>query len=212
MATPQQRRLLHLGRGGAVDDGVLIRDTFTDQDGTLLDGHVGERNAAWAKHPSFLTGVAAITGGRVHRSTGSPAIYLAGGVLPVADYAVSFDVVKLTDVNSSAVIFRASSSADTYYMVRYNGTGTKVELIKLLAGASSPLGEYVVALSAGVPLPVRAECAGSALRVLVSGVERIVATDTDIAGPGRVGVRLISNASATTGYHIDNLLVERLAA
>ena len=201
---------------------TAVSDTFTDTTGVLLQNHVGATGATWTRYSTSQSGTDGVitAAARLRRNNTLATMYYASGVPASPDYSVQADVYVRSLLTNDAVgvIGRASTSADTYYRARYVKTGAATaawELAKVVAGTATVLGSYSQTLSALSTYALKLDMAGSTIRLLVDGVERVSATDTAITTAGRGGLRLgYSSAtgaadipSDTTGLHVDNLVV-----
>jgi len=183
---------------------LVTRDTFTGPNWEDLHERVGELGAVWTRHPSTPDSRWYLFGGKVH--CGVPGALYASGVPAVADYTVDCDYTIYTDIASIAICGRMSTSADTMYYAYY--LGGELVLARRVAGAITSLGAWIGTLAGGgTTYQLRLSMVGTAIKVLVNGVERISVTDSAITAAGRAGVRSAGANDANTGKHIDNLVV-----
>jgi hypothetical protein len=195
------------GTTAPVAPATFVSDTFTDAAGTLLENHVGETGATWAKHPSSGTNTVSISAQGRLVASGSGAIYLTSGVPAGADYDAVWDVVVAGTAggNSQRVCVRMDGTANTNYGVDALPNGD-IQLTKRVAGSLTQIGYRAAGFAPTVGLTYRFECQvrGTSLRILVNGVEKIAVTDASITAAGRVGL-YSSGVLSEPGLHIDNL-------
>ena len=172
---------------------------------TDLNERVGQIGAAWTYHSATPATRWYLYGGKVH--CGVIGAAYASGVPASADYDVECDYTVYTDIGSVSIAGRMSTTALTFYYVYYGGG--YLNLIKSVAGVLTNLGSEPMAWSGTKHLTLSMR--GTALTVSVDGVETISATDGDIPGPGRAGVRAGGVNDKETGKHIDNFLATDLS-
>src|SRR4051794_6046482 len=68
---------------------AVVTDTFTGNDGTLLENHVGETGASWISHPAYPARLQ-LSGGRLWGPEWG--LYLASGIPSTNEYDVSADL------------------------------------------------------------------------------------------------------------------------
>lgn len=184
---------------------VFVYDTFTNADSTALTSHTGEKGAGYTIHPSG-TNAPVITSNRARTTNATSWVY-ASGVPPSSEYIVETLVRQVTDeVANAGIQARLSTSADTYYIARYDMNVNEWQLRKVIAGGATSLGTWAETLSNGDERVCRLECFDGAKKLFVDGIERISSADNEITDTGRVGIRMTSLASGdTTGLHFDYL-------
>lgn len=197
----------------------FVSDTFTDSDDVELSAHVGETGATWVEHPNSAAPNFIHTANRVRpNSTGtSVAFYYASGLPASADYDVECPV-HFAGARSFAEAYlfaRLDPAAHTYYRVicTVGGGVFNTRLQKVVAGSGTFLSDAIpgAAILAGETHVVKLEPIGTAIKVYEDGVERISATDSDIASAGRAGVGGRA-ADATSGLHIASIVANDLGA
>lgn len=190
---------------------TFVVETFSGEVvNVVLSAHVGETGATWTVHPSYTEllqvasssdSVAVLTDG----STGN-AGYYASGVPAGAEYDVAADFVvsNASAMNNNAgVTGRMSTSANTFYMLRYSVANLRWELFKAVAGSFTLLGSFTQSLTL-TTYAARLEITDATKKVFVDGVERISSTDNAITAAGRAGMRWSYSITGQTGLRIDN--------
>lgn len=176
---------------GAAGTNIFVADSFTDTNSTALNAHSGETGAAWTVHSSY-SGAPIISSNRlVQTGTTTRGLY-ASGTPANADYDVAADFIRTGATSGDAapgVCGRMSTSANTFYHLRYAATNARWELYKFVAGSATLLGTYSDTLSTGVPKRGKLEMRGTAIKGYVDDVERISVNDSGITAAGRAGLR-----------------------
>lgn len=175
-------------------DAQFLNDTFTESTpAVLLSDHTPETGGTWTKHGSYADNiniydtddfVYGAGGGDVglYYNTASPAS---------ADYSVSADIFVVNNANASygGVAGRVVIGANTMYRAYYRQELTAWRLEKMVAGTPTTLGsDYTQSLTNSQTYTVKLEMIGTSIKLYVDGVERISATDSDIAGAGKAAV------------------------
>ena len=190
--------------------GAFCVDSMTDTDGVSHTAHVGEQGAAWATYPGYAV-LGAVKTNRM-RGTGSAdyAYGIASGTPGSADYAVSADLVLVTNTDDAfGLLARAddtvSAGNDTYYYAAgQNGAGPDPWIIyKAVTGVFTELGSYSQANAGGTTYAVRLSLLGTSLKLFLDGVERVSVSDSAITAAGNTGYYL-QTSDDTTGFHLDN--------
>lgn len=193
-------------------------DAFTNTAGTQLPTH----DAAWAAHPSYTTVAVISDADRVRNNTsaGTGGLYYHSGAPATADYSVSSDLF-FKEANGgnglAGVTGRTDTTANTYYMARYDGrTSDRWELLKVVAGVSTTLGTSAEAITDETSHNIKLEMVGSAIKLYKDGggVATVSVTDTGITAAGKSGLFVYNSASAnnTTGIHPDNFSADDVSA
>lgn len=186
----------------------FLLDTFTDTDGTVLSSHTGETGATWTEHPNQNASDFQIQTNRARSvSSGSNiSAFYASGTPAGTEYDVNADMVAIsTDGSTCGIIVRVSTSAHTWYLCGYTTSGTNRYYIeKLVAGTATEIGSNtsLANWTTGVTQEWLIEVRTGSIRLVVDGVEKAAASDTDITAAGRVGMRGIHTGS-TTGPRFD---------
>lgn len=194
---------------------LLAEDSFTGTAGTLLDAHAPELGPGYTRETASTTNLVLSANGRVRGADSvlGAGMYSVTG-LSEADVAIDFDAHILSNAETPAVWARGTVSGanSTSYQLLYQTALGSWQLRRNVAGQTSVLlAEYVNAIPVGTSEAARLVCRGSRISFEVAGVERGAATDTAIAGAGKLGIRLSSaGGSETVGAHVDNLRVTRL--
>jgi len=180
---------------------IFLNETFTGTAGTRLEVY----NESWVKMTSLVDSATIASGGERARSNGTAGYYRIDAPAPSADYSVSADIFVSSVAGYGGPCGRVSSTAQTFYQVRYLAN-TGLQLVRYLNGGVTTLATFNYAAVAGETLKVRLEMIGSALKVYFNGgaTPVISVTDTNITQPGYIGVRWQNAASGQ--IQIDNLI------
>lgn len=192
---------------------TFVNDTFTgESSGTNLTAHTGETGATWAKHDinnagNFLFDAS----GRVYPTAANTAYYASG--TGTADYEVQVDVVTIAKEAGRAfgICGRASTSANTFYWFRYDGTANW-NLYKAVAGSFTQLGSSTaVTINDGSTYTMRLRMLGSTITASVavnggafSNVCGSPVTDSAISSAGKAMIFGDEAGGLSVGYHYDN--------
>lgn len=195
----------HAQRMAGITPKTFLSDSFTGANGALLSGHVGEVGAAWNQQATSWTGVPTIQNNRIWAST--EAHYYSSGVPASGDYTVSADVFVVSLLGVAGVAARSTTEDTHSYVgyVTYSGGTTTCSIIR--HGGAVNLGSATVTTPAvGSTHTIKLKVQGSAISLywdntLVVGP----ITDATYAAAGRAGVRLGGSATATKGFHLENI-------
>ncbi len=197
----------------------FVADTFTTgAAGATIQSRAGEVGATWTKHAWSNKDAVLSDVGRMRKSGTGHSLYYASGVPSSANYAVDAElfVKTLATDDMAGVAGRISTSADTFYLARYEVASGSWNLMRVSAGSWTWLGGYTQALSAGSTYNIRLAMDSTptaTVKFFVDGVQRISVNENTITATGRGGVLLGDDAitgatvSNTVGMHIDNLRV-----
>jgi hypothetical protein len=191
--------------------GAAAFDSFTDTAGKTLQQHKGQTGAAWTRHPASTSDAVISVAGRIRTTAdaGARTLYTASVAPSSGQYRVSADVVVVSkDGTAPGVTARTSETADTYYLARYNGGNGRWELYRFVNGTGVVLSSFAQSLTAGQTYRLTLQVGPASQQVLVDGALRITAADASITSVGRPGLRWYGSQSDTTGYHLDNVVVE----
>ena len=193
-------------------------DTLTDPPGTLLHNHTGEIDSAWTK--STVAGAAdmVLEGGRMRKSGNNVlARYWTSAVPAAAGYAVEADVYVATRLTDDwiGVVGRLDPAVQngTYYAAGYDEPTQAWTLYRVVNGVRTTLSTpYGQSLTPGSSYHLSLDMAGSTIRLLVDGVQRVSATDANISAAGRGGIQQGNgttsvDVTAAAGMHLDNVRV-----
>lgn len=205
---------------------VLGGDTLVDTNGVLLPAHTptGANPAtSWARSP-LAAGDIQIQGNGIAGTTTLGFIDVHAVLnLPAttpADVSIAFDFVTETNVNHfPAVTARHSATTDACIYAQYD-RGVGQWDIGLVSGANpgvfaAPLASGAAAVPAnGTRWNMVFEVQGTAIRLKLNGSLLCSATDSTISAAGKVGVYDVTGTllTATTGFHIENVVVSDIAA
>lgn len=184
---------------------TFVNETFNTTEGSVLNTY----NPSWVK----LTGLAGnqeIASNRLRNSvTGSCGSYHTGAPAG-ADYHAKADLAFISSALATqpGVAVRASTSAATYYLARYNSSTGEAELYKFVAAAATLLANVAVSFSVGETKTLAIEAIGTAVRVYWDGAPVIRQVDTDISAAGQAAQRIsiTGTPSDSNGIHMDNFL------
>lgn len=192
---------------------VPLQDTFTGTAGTDLNTHQPDVGDAvnWTRHSSYSTADLVLSDANRLRegAATSPKAYYHQTDPKTNEYDIEVSVLFKEVVFSGGPAGRISTSADTYYVARYNQTSSAWELLKFVAGTSTSLGTYSFTEAVNNNPTIKLRCWNADIRVFKDGVQRISSTDTAITARGVAGVVYRSSVagSNTTRTHLDNLSV-----
>lgn len=193
----------HLGNGTVNEPGSFVTDTFTDTDTTLLEDHVGENGATWLIHPSS----AATPNGRIFANRlyaeVADALYYASGTSVTPEYDVDATFFCVTNFGGASVTARMSTTANTFYMFRPQGSTW--ELQKRVTGAFTSLGTWVDTIVDGDTRTSQCQIRNGTKKLFVSGVEQISSSDNAITAAGRVGFRSGAIGTDDSRWHLDSV-------
>lgn len=199
----------HLGEEEAPPPGSFVNDSLTGVDGTSLEAHVGEQGATWK-----ITAAMVLEANRVRGGATTYRYAQASGVPPSPDYSVEVGLFCASIVGGtrrSGPIARQDSNiaVDTSYGFGWE-TNTGLTLRKRIAGVETVLGTWAHVGEVGENGIAVLSVVGTAIKGFFGGVERIAATDADIATAGRAGFRC--QAGAGTSALVDYIIATDLAA
>lgn len=178
---------------------TVVSDSFIDTDGNNLNTHAPEgAGDAWIAHPVYNS--------RLEIGT----LFGAQGVVAsseVATYGLYYNAVNLADGDQTvtagiiqnyphvspsniAVCARVDTAAATFYCLLYDNDASGLFLFKFVAGSATNLGSAYYAGS--FPISISLSVIGTTITGTYdagSGVVTVASvTDSDIAGPGKVGI------------------------
>jgi hypothetical protein len=178
----------------------FVTDTFTDTNGTTLTSHTTDTGASWLLMLSSSV-VGTVQSNSYTPFASSTAAYRTSATPPSADYYAQMDIIVpgTSPTGGIGPSVRCSSSANTYYALRYQPN--TLAIIKVVAGVLTSLSSISLTLTGTQTL--RLEVNGSSLVGFVGGVQKVpasgVVTDTSVTATGFAGLR-----SASTNILVDN--------
>lgn len=190
---------------------IVTSDSFTDTNATNLTAHTGEAGATWAK-VTGATGDLVVQGNSACvSSVATQAQYYSSGVPTSNQYVVEGDFYNITTIasNFQSILGRFLTAAKTGYKLQYEVDAGKFVLYVVVAGVESTLGQYIVALGAGVTIHATMQLFATKT-VFIDGVAQITSADDTQTAVGRGGLDGYASSTAptsTTGLHIRNFLV-----
>lgn len=185
---------------------LIFQDLFAEAANTPLESHTPDLGDGWLVIYDTAATVNVLVKPVGHSraedvvgpSGSENSVGMAFAIQPapgVADVTLTFDRYMLnwevTNSYGTGVFARHSESggSHTFYglrMVPNLHSQATLRLYKVVNNAGTLLGEYDHTFQNGDVITF--ECHDNAKRVLVNGVERIISTDNDIAGPGNAGI------------------------
>ena len=202
---------------------ILYGDTFVDTNGVVLPSHTptgSHAGLSWSRGP-FATTDWQIEANGASVASASPlahAVFNQSGTWP-ADVSIAFDIHFLTLISNAqpGPTARHSTTTDACYGVGYDGSGWYM----LLFSTANPSVATALVSAAyaypgnGVTDNMVFEVQGTALRLYKNGSLFLSTTDSTISAAGKPGLLDGWGATAptaTTGMHIENLLVSNFLA
>ena len=154
---------------------ILIQDSFTDTNGTLVEDHTPEIGGAWNK----VTGISAtIQSNEVDVGGSENPLYINS----ISDVADVYSQIKKTQNDGFLLIGRYTDINNYYFFDE--GTGIR----KFVAGTPSTLAAYATLLSVGEV--AKLEIVGTTLNLYVDDVLKATTTDSSFS-TGKVGFRCL---------------------
>lgn len=186
-------------------------DTFVDTASTLITSHTPTPSGgySWVQSGSLSANTAVITAGNRLRTTGTGEVIYYADVSPgSADYSTQA-ILYAADVTGASgfrgVGVRQVAGSKKLYTGIYNFGASRWELYWIDGVSFTLLGSYSQALSTGTSYHVKLTVAGSDLDLIIDGVSRVTATDTQITAEGFRSLYLNGNdGSDSAGLHVDD--------
>lgn len=190
---------------------AALSDTFTGTAGTALESHTADTGETWTKHTSLGSGTADIRNNQV-RGSATPALFWSSWTPPAADYYVeiTLDVLDTGSPDTPGASGRIDTAANTHYHARYSRISAGAQLFKFVAGTATQLGSTFSYTPADGDT-IRLDMAGTTIRLLINGVERISVTDSAITATGKAGLRWGNNQGVADRVHIASLTADSAA-
>lgn len=188
--------------------GQFARDNFTDTAGTTIQSHTPSGGGSWTRHTSYSND-SVITDANQCRhggSAGTSSAYYHSASPASADYSVSMDVTQhgSTGTRASGPCGRMDTSANTFYHLRYEDTGSW-KLFKFNAGTATQIGNYTQTLTVDVAYTALLDMSGTSVTGKVNGSTVIgPVTDSSISAAGKAGFRHFEASTNTNGLYLDN--------
>ncbi len=174
---------------------MLLNDTFTAADGSLLTEHTADSGATYAMNPSG-SGVVQIDAGRA-RANGAA---FACSSIEMDDGEIEGLIhCHTVDGQYAGLLGRMSTATAAWYSV----------LLQLGGGvtlySSTNLGTFPMTLTAGADYRVKLELRGTLVRAFIDGFEFRRVINSEHA-TGRVGFCFGAATTASTGLHLDSIV------
>lgn len=192
---------------------VVVSDAMTDTNAVALQSHTPDVGGSYTKYPGY-TADSLIFSNRLRGDSSLFTQYTNGTAPPTADYRVSANCYVVTENAGGddwGMLGRAdagvSSGNDTYYYLSYDTTGLQWRLWKAVVGVYTVLGTFSQTLTASNSYNAMLDMRGTTIRAVIDGVERVNTADSAITNVGLAGTSL-ARSDDTTGYHMDNFLVQ----
>lgn len=187
--------------------GQFVRDSMTGTGYADLDDpaeHSTEVGGPWVRNGATPDTRWYLFSDRCH--CGSIGAIYASGTPSSADYYVEADYIIYTDSQGPLLCVRMSTTAQTYYGVRYQGE--QYVLSKFIAGVEAWIGTpWAPASPHRGTHKLKLDVLGTAIKVYVDGVLVISVTDTSITAPGKAGLASpFATQDVGSGKHIDNFI------
>jgi hypothetical protein len=194
-------------------------DTFAGASGTLLSAHTPDDGGAWTNRAlaGFAGSAALDDAGRLRSNFDAAWCYLHSHAPASNHQRATFDLIGRATGgfgNNLGVVFRASSTAETYYLFRCNvasgATTYTYDCFRFVAGTPVLLAQVIIPAFTGTKAIVAdvIDSGGNAILTLTEdGVSRINFTDTaPITAVGKVGVFGGVATADGVGLAMDNLV------
>lgn len=197
---------------------LLIQDSFTATNGTVLSSHASESGATYARHASFTVATITIEDNRAAKDTDvATAVYYVNNITDPKFFEVEFTIIDKSDVNrSTGIEVGIDTGSDTAIIYRRQNA-TTWQLLKIITGTPS-----ATLLSASETFSAEASHTLKLKRIpetndyecFLDSVSLGVVTisDAEFLGAGKIGIRATNSQGAGVGYHLDNLSVHALTA
>jgi hypothetical protein len=191
---------------------TFLQDSFTAADGTLITARSGELGATWTVHSVYNPTPAsgrnfAIENNGVFPTVGGSVVY-ASGVPGTDEYDVVADYKYVSNAGLTAICGRVDTAAATFYYVYHDGT--QIILARMVSGTVTSMNAVAYTMTVGSTYEVKLQIRDAAKKVFINNVEIISHADNTITSVGRVGLRSLTVASATTGRHIMDIYAQDL--
>lgn len=182
-------------------------DTFTDTNGTAITAHTNDALVAWTQQTGISSATPALINNNRVYSTNTNNTYTSNFIPNNADYEVYGKFYKFS-AGTAGITARASTSAETYYCLRYDGIGWQIN--RMLNGVSAQIGNaYLDDWADGTEREVVLWLQGITIKAFVNGTEVISTADFLITDAGRGGITLRTPSTTSTGIHLDTFQVRQ---
>ncbi|HVJ84471.1 MAG TPA: GDSL-type esterase/lipase family protein [Caulifigura sp.] len=174
---------------------MILNDTFTAANGSLLTSHIAESGATYVLNPAS-SGDVLIDSRRAHAN--GPAFAASSVIAADCEIEGRFRCLS-ADGQHAGILGRMSPTEVAWYAVYVQLTGGVT-----LYGSTS-FGTFAMTFTAGQDYRVKLLMHGSLIRAFINGYEFKRVTNTEVA-TGRVGMAFANSTTASTGMHLDSLV------
>lgn len=202
---------------------VVFQDPFTGSDLDFIPPHAPSVGTSWTRVSVATVRWFIIQSNQAapdgNQTSGVPHLFnLANtaSALP-SDYEVSYEFrVGNGTSGRHAGCFVYYADSDNVYGAVTDADST-LRLIKRVGGSNEELGNSAQAVAAGAIIKLRVTRSGSVntLKVLYNDIEKIVKTDSALAGPGQGGLHvgeLFGGSGVAESHRLDNFVIDTLGA
>lgn len=171
---------------------IVANDTFTAANGTDITSRNSDSGHSWTTAPGSTGAVTIQSNAAVDAVFNGPLLY-SSYTPPSADYSVFMTMV--VDAAGNYVggpAGRIDTATGTCYSVYWNGGAGEWRL-----DTTTSIGTYTGDTPTTAKI-VELRMAGSSIKVLIDGVERISVTDTTYTSAGRPGGYFVGGAATRT--------------
>jgi hypothetical protein len=164
----------------------LLRDSFTDTDGTLLTAHTPESGGTWV----MQVGVFSISSNRAYVSTVGSFGSAAYVDLGVANYSVQANCRAASSGSTGAVAVRLEAVSGTQRIfAQVEVSNQKFRLYRFNGSSHTQLGSVDGTFLQNTDYLIRIVCNGSSIVATCNGGSTISVTETQQQSSSRVGIR-----------------------
>ena len=163
-----RRKVVLLDQISTYPSSVLLKDTFTDSDGTALASHTMDVGGGWT-----VTGTATIMSDQCSLSTTGYAISNAGK----SDFSTAaIDVVKVQPAGIETGLYFRQTDTFNFWEVRLSTT--LLALTKTVANVTTTVASVALSLTANSRHTINLSAQGSSIRANVDGGNQISTSDS----------------------------------
>lgn len=166
---------------------VVVRDTLTDTDSTLLSAHTGESGHGWTFEVGFSSDTAQFLANAVRSTTGGgQSVYTSSWSPPAPDYRLGGTIITAGGTDDSVMLVgRLDTGAVNAYVALWDGATSAWYIGKFNGGAYSDITSgYAADNPSIVPRHLMLELVGATQKLYVNGVQRLSASDGTVTAAG----------------------------